>query len=86
MINLYDLEQQLNVKFQWGSDSAPSNNVHKSTADKIRSYAKGGYKIVIGNNPRMAQAKKHAGKEVVLLAQVNARTHGKCIRTIHAVK
>lgn len=82
MKNLYDL----NAKIDFGQDSAPSNNVQDSTAAQIEKLSAQGYKIIVGNNPYLDKAQKYNGRECIRISQVNSRVHGKCLRTIWAVK
>ena len=82
MKNLYDL----NAEIEFGSDSAPTNNVHDSTAAQIEQLSADGYRILVGNNPMMDKAKKWQGHKLVRISLVNSRFHGKSIRTIWGVK
>lgn len=58
----------------------------KQTERLIEQYAKDGYEIHVGNNPRMDQAPKWQGHHLVRLAQTNSRYHGRSVRTVWAAK
>ena len=58
----------------------------KKTLSLIDSYSSMGYEIIIGNNPRLPDAKKWSGYECVSLCRTNSRYHGWSIRTVFAVR
>tara|TARA_B100000214_G_scaffold375332_1_gene361214 strand:- start:2793 stop:3203 length:411 start_codon:yes stop_codon:yes gene_type:complete len=58
----------------------------KKTLSLIEEYASMGYEIIIGNNPRLPEAKKWANYECVRLCRTNSPTHGWSIRTVWAVR
>ena len=52
----------------------------------IEEYEREGWTIIIGNNPRLAEAQKWAGHQCVRLCRTNSKHAGWCIRTVWAVK
>jgi len=63
-----------------------TDKISDDTASEIERLSADGYRIIVGNNPFLDRAKKYAGMSVVRISHVNSRFHGRCIRTIWAVK
>ena len=58
----------------------------KKTKSRIDMYRSMGYEIIIGNNPRLPDAKCWQDYECVRLCQTNSKHHGWSIRTVWAVR
>ena len=82
MKNLHDL----NANIEYTQHSGNSDLVHNETAQTIERLSDKGYTIKVGNNPNMDKTKKWQNSDLIRVSQVNSRSHGKCVRTIWAVK
>ncbi len=58
----------------------------KKTKSLIEEYASKGFEIIIGNNPRLLDAKKWRNYECVRLCLTNSKFHGYSVRTVWAVR
>ena len=58
----------------------------KKTKSRIDMYSSMGYEIIIGNNPRLPEAKKWSDYECVRLCQTNSKHHGYSVHTVWAVR
>lgn len=58
----------------------------KKTKSLIEEYESMGYEIIIGNNPRLPEAKKWADYECVRLCLTNSKYHGYSVHTVWAVR
>ena len=58
----------------------------KKTKRLIEEYESMGYEIIIGNNPRLPEAKKWADYECVRLCLTNSKHHGYSVHTVWAVR
>ena len=58
----------------------------KKTKSRIDMYSSMGYEIIIGNNPRLPDAKKWADYECVRLCLTNSKYHGYSVHTVWAVR
>jgi len=56
------------------------------TIQKIKSHIEKGFKILLGNDFRLANRPKWSGSQTIKLADTNSKNHGRCIRTVWAVK
>lgn len=80
--NLLDLND-LDIEFR---DYSASNIVTRPTVEKMRELAAQGYRFVAGNHPWPGRTVYGCPKDrAVKVTQLNARTHGKSIRTIWAI-
>ncbi len=60
--------------------------VQDSTMVKIEKFIADGWDVIVGNTRPKNQKTIYGKINHVLLSRVNSRYHGKCIRTIWAVK
>ena len=60
--------------------------ISKQTLDRIATHEALGFEILIGNDWRLPDRPKWRKHEVVRLCQTNSRHHGRCVRTVFAVK
>ena len=67
-------------------DHGCSDLIAPRTARLIDKHLEVGYPIVVGNDWQKSQRPKYAGREMRLIARTNSRRHGKCLRTIWAIK
>jgi hypothetical protein len=56
------------------------------TARRIEIFRANGWEIHDGNDYRLPDRPLYAGRDVVRLCQTNHRRHGKCVRTVFAVR
>lgn len=61
-------------------------NFAESTKKKMTKMEAEGYAIVVGNDWRLNRRPKWAGFDCVRIAQTNDRFHGRCVRTVWAVR
>ena len=66
------------------SHGCRTNTVAPSTLEKMRRLAADGYSFIVGNNP--TSKRPYGYDDALRVSQVNHRLHGKCIRTIWAVR
>ena len=74
----------LNVEHR---DHQGSDIVTRPTVERMRQLAQQGYRFVVGNNPVPTRTVYGCPvADAVKITQLNSRTHGKCIRTIWAIR
>jgi hypothetical protein len=56
------------------------------TQERIAEFERMGFTIIIGNDWRLGRRPKWANHVCIRLAQTNSTTHGRCIRTVWAVR
>jgi len=58
----------------------------KQTLDRIAAHEALGFEIIIGNDWRLPDRPKWRNHEIVRLCITSSRRHGRCVRTVFAVK
>jgi hypothetical protein len=58
----------------------------KQTEQRIKVFERNGWTIIDGNDWRLPTRGRYLNYFVVRLAQTNHKRHGKCIRTVFAVR
>lgn len=82
---LHNLKEMTNFDIEFRSHGG-TDLVTDETCNKMVDLADQGFHFVVGNHPTPKDGLPYGATEAVKVSQVNSKSHGKCIRTIWAVK